>query len=104
MHWQQRLNGLDLDNEILLHQKIESVCVIDLDIAILQRNADFTYGTQPAIFQLCRQTIPITPFKQARPQLAMHLDGRTDYFSTQLRKRFRRSLRHLCTSASLRWK
>ncbi len=74
MDRQEFLNRLELDNEGIVHQQINSICIGNQQALVLDWQQNLTHRGDPPQAQLMLQTCFIACLKQSRTQIAMNFD------------------------------
>src|SRR5438874_2445833 len=84
MHRHNPLCRLDLYNELLADYNIEPVTAIEAYVLVDDWQRDLATVLDTRLAKLAGQTFFVSGFKQARAEMAMHLDRQTDYSLSQL--------------------
>ena len=75
MDWQQLFEGLDLDDDRVLHQQVDSVSMFQPDRPIKEWKRPLSIHLQPLLRQLEGQASFVRGFQQPRSEPSMNLDG-----------------------------
>ncbi len=86
MDRQQALDGLELDEHAILDDDIESVATVDEDPLVRDRERSLAIEQKPPQLKLAAQARLVRRFEQARTEIPVHLDERTDDFLRAVRK------------------
>jgi len=100
-------NTLQLQNNRLLNNQIDSITTVKLDTFILDRQRDLALKSKPTQIKLAAQTLLVGGFEEARAKRTMHLNrGSNDLLRELLMKKFAPCLRvsvvnHVCSTPTL---
>ncbi len=66
MHWKDVFNGLDLNDDCVLDEKINAIAKRDADAVINDRKWFFSFEYHPHACQFVRHACFVRPLEQAR--------------------------------------
>src|SRR5258708_27305378 len=100
MDWKDCLKCFQLDDHQIVHQEVDSVAILDLQILVADRNRNLFANRETLFAQLMRETKLIRVLEQARSERSVNLHGGRDDHVTDLifghPPRPLRNLRVLC--------
>lgn len=78
MDREQRFDGLDLQNDAVFDEEIDSITAVEEDVLFVPKgNGDFTLDDDFSMPEFPAETFLISRFEESRSQLSMHLDRGT---------------------------
>ena len=78
MEWRERLNGLYLHNDAILHQEIEPVARFDLFAIVHDGKRRLAREAQPSLAELVGETLLINAFEKTGAEGSVHLERGVD--------------------------
>ncbi len=78
------LGGFDFDHYRVLNHQIHSVCRLQLDPLVLDRQMRLPLESHAQLAQLIAETLLVRRLEKPRPQMAVHLNRRTNNLVGQL--------------------
>ena len=81
---EKMLDGLDLEDQLVLHHEVEAVAAIEIDALVSHRDRNLTSCAKSTQGQLLRQAVLVSRLQQAGAEVAVYLDARADDLPREL--------------------
>jgi len=75
MDGQYTLNALDLKNQYILHNQVQTIATVQLDALVFHGQRNLSFKTYTAEIQLMAQTLFVSRLQQSRTKSTLHFDS-----------------------------